>query len=100
MKRSTHFVLFSMIALAGLLQSHAVQADDWMFRRSYYSHAYGPGDAGREGPGSRSAYRPPFAGAHPHFAIRGGWRINNYSIQNGSTTDSLYLRENWFDMNY
>ena len=77
-----------------------VSADGWLFRRSYYSHERGPQDDGRNVPRSRSAYREPFIGAHPHFAIRGGWRYNNYSIQNGSSTDRMYIRENWFDMNY
>lgn len=77
-----------------------VRGEEWMFRRSYYSHERGPGDDPRNLPRGQSAYREPFVGMHPRFVIRGGWRVNNYSIQNGNSTDRVYLRENWFDMNY
>ena len=88
-----------LLVLAGLAsECQVAQADDWMFRRSYYSHAATPTDAGS--PRSRSAYREPFAGNHPRFAIRGGWRMNNIILNNGSSSDRTFIRENWFDMNY
>ena len=82
-----------------LLAETPAIASDWMFRRSYFSHTAGPGDSAAT-PNSRSAYRQPFVGAHPRFAIRGGYRFNNYTIQNGSGTDRTFIRENWFDANY
>lgn len=101
MRISTKFLSTALVLLGGILFSASASAEDWMFRRSYFSHAYGPGDANHPTPLSRSAYRPPYASAHPHFAIRGGWRFKNYSLPNGSGgTDTLYYRENFFDMNY
>jgi hypothetical protein len=75
-------------------------AGEWMFRRSYYSHAPQPGQE-EEGPGARSVRREPWVGAHPRFAIRGAWRFNTFSIQNGSgSSDRTYFRESYFDANY
>jgi hypothetical protein len=85
---------------AGLNESaHRAEAGDWMFRRSYYSHAMGP-TALDDAPPSRSSYNEPWVGAHPRFAIRGGWRFNSYTLQNGSSTDRTFFRENWYDVNY
>jgi hypothetical protein len=75
------------------------EAGDWMFRRSYYSHDAGPGDLDDSAP-SRSAYRAPWVGAHPHSAVRSGWRYNSFVINNGSSTDMTFYRENWYDTNY
>jgi hypothetical protein len=44
-----------------------VDASDWMFRRSYYSHDVEPADRD-DWSSSRSAYREPWVGAHPHTA--------------------------------
>lgn len=99
MRKSTSCLL-GLVFACGLVTSQSATAGDWLFRRSYFSHEPSPLDNARNFPRSRSAYREPFIGAHPHFAIRGGWRYNNYSIQNGTSTDRMYIRENWFDMNY
>ena len=77
-----------------------VKGDDWMFGRSYYSHGDRPRPVNGEVATSRSAFRQPFVGAHPKFAIRGGWRYNNINIPNGNGSDSTTIRENWFDLNY
>jgi len=96
---------FSAICLVGVSLSWLVaaaapaEAGNWVFRRSYYSHAAGPGDLDDSAP-SRSAYREPWVGAHPRFAIRGGWRFNSYILHNGQSTDRTFFRENWYDVNY
>src|SRR4029450_6508152 len=93
-----------VITFAGLVwsvgSSSSAEAGDWMFRRSYYSHASGSGLLD-DSPPSRPASREPWVGAHPRFAIRGGWRFNSYVLQNGTnSTDRTFFRENWYDVNY
>lgn len=79
----------------------SAQAENWMFRRSYYSHGELPPSLAGEMPNNRTVYRDPWVGAHPRFAIRGGWRFNTFTIQNGNgSVDRTYFRENWYDVNY
>ena len=92
-------LVFSLGLSCVIAASSPAHAGDWMFRRSYYSHAPIPGLLD-DSPPSRSAYSEPWVGAHPRFAIRGGWRFNNYILQNGQGTDRTFYRENWFDVNY
>ncbi|MBI3866129.1 MAG: hypothetical protein HY290_29980 [Planctomycetia bacterium] len=88
------------ICLFGLCEaSNRADAADWIFRRSYYSHVAGPGLLD-DSPPSRSTYAEPWVGTHPRFAIRGGWRFNNYTLQNGTSSDRTFYRENWYDVNY
>ena len=88
------------LALTGLAWgARPADAADWMFRRSYYSHTAGPGLLD-DSPPSRSSYNEPWVGAHPRFAIRGGWRFNSFTLQNGQSTDRTFYRENWYDVNY
>jgi hypothetical protein len=93
--------LLSILCLSCLAMAAApVEAGDWMFRRSYYSHTPVPGLLD-DSPPSRTSYSEPWAGAHPRFAIRGGWRFNTFTLQNGTgSTDRTYFRENWYDVNY
>lgn len=75
-------------------------SSDWMFRRSYYSHAAGPAPGVGE-PESRVVYRQPWMGAHPRLAVRGGWRYNTMVLQNGTSgSDRTIIREYWTDFNY
>lgn len=76
-----------------------VHADDWMFRRSYYSHVV-PGEPpppAESVPQIRSAYRSPYVGTQPGFAVRGVYRFNRISIWSGNSNDTTYLREGWFN---
>ncbi len=77
----------------------SLDAGDWMFRGSYYSHDAEPGEQDYSSP-SRTVYRQPWVGAHPHAAVRSGWRINSFVLHNGSSTDQTFFRENWYDANY
>jgi len=101
MHRRFFSTLMIVTGLAALSASQApAEAGDWMFRRSYYSHNSGPGVLDDSAP-SRSASREPWVGAHPRFAIRGGWRFNSYVLQNGPNgVDMTFMRENWYDVNY
>ena len=91
-------VILAMVGLWAARES-IVDASDWMFRRSYYSHDAEPADRD-DWSSSRSAYREPWVGAHPHSAVRSGWRINSFVINSGSSTDQTFYRENWTDVNY
>src|SRR5262245_32205335 len=86
------------LAAAGLLPSTA-QAEDFLFRRSYYSHVANDGlDALAPIPTNRSAYRYPITSSGPGFAIRGGYRINRMVIQSGNSYDVTIFRQNWFEV--
>src|SRR5262249_10767835 len=79
-------IVLCVVTFVGLMtlgvggESTSAEAADWMFAPSYYSHADSPGNVAGIAPASRSAYRTPFVGAHPKFAIRGGYRFNNYFL--------------------
>lgn len=93
-------LLFSVCLTWGLAAASPAHAGDWMFRRSYYSHAPIPGLLD-DNPPSRTAYSEPWTGAHSRFAIRGGWRINTFTIQNGTgSIDRTFFRDSWYDVNY
>ena len=87
------------LLVAMLVCPQIAQADNWMFRPSYYSHAPLPGQP-TVPVNQRSAYRQPFAGNHPHAAIRGGFRYNSMVLSNSQSVDRTVIRENWFDLNY
>jgi hypothetical protein len=111
-------VLMILIGLSCLAAFWApAEAGDWMFRSSYYSHDSAPNgpyasygsarSGGSTGTGeqdysspSRSVYREPWVGAHPHSAVRSGWRYNSFTLHNGSSTDTTIFRENWYDKDY
>ncbi len=100
MQRQASRAVIFCLGLCGLAAAaNPADAADWMFRRSYYSHAAGAGLLD-DAPPSRSSYNEPWVGAHPRFAIRGGWRFNSFTLQNGQSTDRTFYRENWYDVNY
>jgi hypothetical protein len=73
------------------------RASEWMFRRSYYSHNLPPEYAAHfPRPRSLSAYRRPYVGTGPGFAVRGGYRINRVFLRSGNSTDTTILYESWF----
>lgn len=70
---------------------------DWMFQPSYYSHAESPAYTIGLVPQTRSAYRQAYVNLAPHTRISGGWRWNNYQLQNGNSLDNTYMREFYID---
>ena len=99
-----HALLTRLTVLAiGVLAGWAilpapVQAEDWMFNRSYYSH-HVPAEIAAQypRPESRSAYRKPYVGTQPGFAVRGGYRTRVMRMQSGNSYDTTIFREGWFD---
>jgi len=75
-----------------------VQAEDWIFAKSYFSHADSPGYQYGIAPQAKSAYRRPYRSPGPRGHIRSGFRINNIRIWNGSNADVQYDREVWYDV--
>jgi hypothetical protein len=74
-------------------------AEDWMFRRSYFSHLPPPGvEPLYPLPESRSAYRPAFYREALGGSVRSAYRINNYVIQNGNRFDRTIYREGYIEI--
>jgi hypothetical protein len=88
-----------LVALA-LLAPSAAQGEEWMFRRSYFSHVLPPGvEPAYPLPESRSAYRPAFYREAFGGSIRSAYRWNNYVIQSGPRVDRTYYREAYIEFN-
>lgn len=86
----------ALVWAAGASCAYSASADDWMYRRSYYSHMPAAGDAARRPP-TRSAYRPALRGSGFGFGARGGYRFNRVFLRSGQSTDLTVIQENWFD---
>lgn len=76
----------------------ALRAEDWMFRRSYYSH-HVPLEhrAQFPPPQRRTAYRPAYVGITPGFAVRGVYRYNRIQLGQGRNSDVTIYRQDWFE---
>jgi hypothetical protein len=86
----------SLIAAPGLYSGGQVWADDWMFRRSYFSHVQPPGaEEDPSLPQSRSAYRTAYY--RQAFGFRSSYRINNNIIRNGARFDWTRQTEGWIE---
>lgn len=101
-KRIAKSILLTAVACgaAGFsLSSQQVQAENWMYNRSYYSHQLPPEVAARyPRPQSRSAYRVPELATTPGFAIRGARRWNYVRLYAGNSYDTTILRSDTFNV--
>ena len=81
--------LRGMLALAALLAWEGTAgASDWMYRRSYFSHALPPGvEPGYPLPVSESAHRPAIVSPYPGFGIQETRRFNTVAIPSGASLD-------------
>jgi hypothetical protein len=88
-----------VLAAAGLLSATAsADAQDWMYRRSYFSHSLPEGvEAPHPVPESRSAYRTAYYNQGSGYTVRSAYRINNFVLQNGNRVDRTYYREGWVE---
>ncbi len=100
---NTHHRL--MLAPLGLvvvwsLLGSSLRADEWIYRRSYYSHA--PVDGAQPQhplPEHRSAYRPAYYREAQGFSVRSAYRINNYVLRNGPRSDHTIYQEGYIEFN-
>lgn len=100
MRSAKTAIRFGVCSVALVFCANLATASDWMFRRSYHSHEGGAVPPSGEVPWSRSAYRQPYVNYPPRAAIRGGWRFNNYTLQNGNGIDRTFYRENFYGAQY
>lgn len=95
-------LLFLVMLTGGISLSfdhQRAEAENWMFRRSYYSHELPPEVAERyPRPESRSAYRIPELATTPGFALKGARRWNYVRMFNGNSYDYTLLRSDTFDV--
>ncbi len=100
----SHFtkLLFLVLVTGSINLSFVCQraeAENWMFKRSYYSHELPPEVAERyPRPESRSAYRLPELATTPGFALKGARRWNYVRMFNGNSYDYTILRSDTFDV--
>jgi len=98
MFRRLNAALLAAAALAAV--QSPTTAEDWMFRRSYFSHVPPPGvTPDYPLPESRSAYRPAFYREALGGSVRSAYRVNNYIIQNGNRMDRTFYREGYIEFN-
>lgn len=89
--------LIVMLAITSALPGAAL-ADDWMYRRSYFSHWPADGQVPQQPlPESRSAYRPAYYREAYGFSVRSAYRINNFVLQNGPRVDRTIYQEGYIE---
>ncbi len=94
-------ISWGLMALCGalLFATPAVQAEDWMFKRSYFSHLPPEGTPQEAWlPRSRSAYRTAYYQELPSLSFRSELRINNRVIQVGPSTDRSIQAEGFIQI--
>jgi len=92
--RKCHLIKAFCLTISCCFVPETIDASDWMFRRSYYSHQLPPDVAATSPkPESRSAYRR--AVVPPGIAVRGGYRWNRIFLRSGQSTDTTIIREGW-----
>lgn len=83
------------MALAWSMSARA--ADEWMYQRSYFSHAAPDGAPQHPLPDSRSAYRIAYYREFAGGSFRSAYRVNHHVITNGQRADHTVYREGWFE---
>jgi len=94
-KKPSPFLKYAFVALAIVSFSPAKSfAEDWAFRRSYYTHQL-PAQVAATVPMpiSRSAYRIPTRPYNTGGTVRWSWRSNNIHLGSGSNHDNQVLYE-------
>ena len=92
---------FAVLGVAGALAVHDdARASDWVFQRSYYSHADSPGYTAGIAPHSRSAYRKSYWHSRQYWSIRSTYRYNPVRIFNGQSYDTTIYRQYSYDVQY
>jgi hypothetical protein len=90
------FLAGNLFVVAFAAACPPLHAEDWMFRRSYFSHRPPEGaEPVWPIPESRSAYRTAYY--RDGFGVSTGFRWNNYVIQNGARVDRTWYQEGWIE---
>jgi len=93
-------ILITLCVVGWLLPNSPVAANDWMYRRSYFSHTPVDGyPADYPLPEQRAAHRPAYYREAHGFSVRSAYRINNYVIRNGPRTDRTIYQEGYIEFN-
>jgi hypothetical protein len=89
--------LASLLAIASLVlmtAPNSASAEDWMYRRSYFSHVpVHPQAPVYPVPASRSAYRPAIDPAAHAIRFRSEWSWDQHIIQNGPRVERTWHQE-------
>lgn len=95
----TQVIWLVILSAVGLVFVSRADADEqWMYRRSYYSHVVDPNlPPPHPVPESRSAYRTAYYNERHGFGVSTAYRFNNFVIQNGNRTDWTWYRDAWID---
>ncbi|VAX41169.1 hypothetical protein MNBD_PLANCTO02-726 [hydrothermal vent metagenome] len=93
------YTIFTLLFCVGMLVGeNSVSAAEWMFERSYFSHALPPEvQAQYPQPVSRSAYRQAARGTTPGFAVRGVSRWKWTTMRSGQSTDTTLYRQDFVE---
>ncbi len=90
--------LTTLFCVGMLISANSVTAAEWMFERSYFSHALPPEiQAQYPQPESRSAYRQAARGTTPGFATRGVARWKWTTMRSGRSFDTTLYRSNFVE---
>ncbi len=94
-------ILFVILFCVGMsVSANSASAAEWMFERSYFSHALPPEvQAQYPVPASRSAYRQAARGTTPGFAIRGVQRWKWTTMRSGNSYDTTLYRSTFVEQN-
>jgi hypothetical protein len=86
--------------VACLTVPSASAGDNWVFRRSYFSHVLPPEVQARYPvPESRSAYRLPLVDLNPSISIQGIYRYNSINIYDGiGSYDNTIYGQLWLQV--
>ncbi len=91
------FLGVATFVLVCVLVSETASAEDWMFRRSYFSHMPPPGvRVDYPLPKSRSAYRRAYRGGGWGFSVKSSYRYNRIYLRSGNSADVTIQREQRF----
>ena len=86
----TALLVFTVLSLTSL---HESAAQDWMFRRSWFSHVPVEGSPVFPTPPPQGAVRRAVPQLGPGFAVRSHYRWNVYRLQTGSSNDTTIYRQ-------
>ena len=91
--------LFTLLVAGSWGMVAPVQAaDEWMYKRSYFSHRLPEGvQDNHPVPESASAYRVAYYNETGGFAVRSAVRWNNYNLNVGGRSDHTLYREGWVE---